>query len=248
VKAVILAAGKGTRLRPITDTMPKPLVRIGGRALLEYILLGLAGAGVRQAAVVTGYLAEQVEGYFGAGERVGMRLSYFRQREMTGTATAALLCEEFVGGEPFLMTWADILLYWQGYREVVGLFAAERPEMVLGLNWVEDPAAGAAVYLEGDRITDIIEKPAPGTSTTHWNNAGVMVLSPSIFPAARALAPSPRGEYELPQAVRHLLQAGARTLGVRFSGLWSDVGTPQELERLNVLAREGGLAGAFEPL
>jgi len=241
MKAVVLAAGKGTRLRPITDTVSKPLVRIGGRPLLEHILLGLQAAGIRQAAVVTGYLAEQVEAYFGRGERVGMELAYLRQREVTGTATAALLCEQFVGGEPFLMTWADILLYWQGYRELVGQYQAQRPGMALGLNWVEDPWAGGAVYLEGDRVTDLIEKPAPGTSGTHWNNAGVMILPPAIFPAARALAPSPRGEYELPQAVRALLHSGTATLGVRFAGTWSDVGTPPELRRLRQLAGVGEL-------
>jgi len=242
MRAVILAAGKGSRLRPLTDTVPKPLVPIGGRPLLEYILLGLAGAGVKQVAVVTGHLAEQVESYFGGGERQRVRITYFRQEQVIGTARAVLLCEQFVAGAPFLLTFADILLYWQGYRDLLARYRRQRPRMALGLNWMEDPAAGAAVYLEGERVVDIIEKPAAGTSTTHWNNAGVMVLPPEIFPAARELAPSPRGEYELPLAVRALVLGGTCTLGLTLGGLWSDVGTPQELARLNELAAAGRLA------
>ncbi len=256
MKAVILAAGRGTRLRPLTDTTPKALLQVADKPILEHILLGIASAlqghpegdpsgsperaaGIREAALVTGHLAEQIENYFGVGERVGLRLSYFRQPEPTGSGPATLLAERYVGGEAFLLSFADILTSRENYSSLLRKFAANPCDALLGLNEVEDPWAGAAVYLDGDRVTDLIEKPPRGTSTTRWNNAGVMILTQCIFPALRALQPSERGERETPRAVAALIHDGHRILGVKFSGFWSDVGTVEELARLNHLASQG---------
>ena len=118
---------------------------------------------------------------------------------------------------------------------------ADPCDVLLGLNEVDDPAAGAAVYREGNRVTDIIEKPAPGTSSTRWNNAGVMVLAPAVWPILEGLQPSARGEYELPQGVRAMVQQGHRVCGVEFRGFWSDVGTPEDIAALNDLHAQGRL-------
>lgn len=239
MKAVILAAGRGTRLRPLTDTMPKPLLTVAGRPILKHILLGIASAGITKAMVITGYLAQQIEDYFGDGQRVGLRLHYRRQEEPTGSGAATLLTEDFVAGQPFLLSFADILTSRENYAALLRKFAANPCDALLGLNEVEDPWAGAAVYLDGDRVTRLVEKPPRGTSTTRWNNAGVMILTECIFPALRELKPSEQGERETPRAVAALVEAGSRVLGLPFAGFWSDVGTVEELERLNHLAAEG---------
>ena len=101
--------------------------------------------------------------------------------------------------------------------------------------------AGAAVYRDGDRITRLIEKPPRGTSTSKWNNAGVMILTPRIFPALRVLPRSERGEYELPQAVGALIDEGRLVLGHELTGFWSDVGTVEEYNRVNALLESGAL-------
>lgn len=239
MRAVILAAGRGTRLRPHTDTTPKPLIEVAGKPILDHILSGMARAGIREAMVVTGHLAEQVEDYLGDGRRVGLRVSYGHQQLLAGSGPATLLAEKFVGGEPFMLSFGDILTSGENYSALLAKFAAHPCDALLGLNEVEDPWAGAAVYVEGDRVTRLVEKPPRGTSTTRWNNAGVMVLTRCIFPALRALEPSDRGERELPRAVAALIAQGRNVLGLPFTGLWSDVGTAEELERLNRLADQG---------
>jgi NDP-sugar pyrophosphorylase family protein len=241
MKAVVLAAGVGKRLRPLTLTVPKPMVPVGGHPVLEYILAGLRGAGVREFLIVTGYLAEQVETHFGDGGRWGLRCEYRRQEAPTGSADAALLAESFIGGEPFFMSWGDILTSPDNYLAVARRHAAGGADAVLGLNWMDDVSAGGAVYRDGERVTDLIEKPPPGTAATNWNNAGVMILPPAIFPLLREMEPSPRGERELPRAIPTMIRRGMSVIGVEFGGLWSDVGTPEQVEHLDGLAARGEL-------
>jgi len=233
MKGLVLAAGRGMRLRPLTLHTPKSLVTIAGKPLLEHILAGLRSVGISEIMVVIGWLGEQIERHFGNGSRFGLSLSYARQDEPTGSADAVLLAQDFAAGSHFLLTWGDILTDQRNYSAVLSKFREKLCNAVLGVNWVEDPAAGAAVYVEGDRVVNLIEKPPAGTSTTHWNNAGVMILPSDIFPDLRTLPLSARGEHELPQVFPRLIEAGRILLAAEFQGLWSDVGTPQEVERLN---------------
>ncbi len=238
MKAVVLAAGRGTRLRPLTDVTPKPMIDLWGRPILEHVLRGLALAGLREVGIVTAYLGEQIEDYFAGGARLGLSLSYYRQTEKPGTVGAVLAAERFVGEEPFFACFADIITDYTVYKGVLDSFAAEPCDALLALNWVDDPSAGSAVYVEGTRIVRQIEKPAPGTSTTHWNQAGIFVYGPEMLRAMRRVTPSPRGEYELPSATQILLSENRLVRGYLMprDTLWSDVGTLEELERLNALA------------
>jgi dTDP-glucose pyrophosphorylase len=99
----------------------------------------------------------------------------------------------------------------------------------VGLNYVDDPTAGAAVYREGDRVTRVVEKPPPGTSTSNWNLAGVNVFTSQVFDALDRITPSPRGELELTDAIAKLIEKGHEVRGVELHGFWSDIGTPAAL-------------------
>jgi NDP-sugar pyrophosphorylase family protein len=240
-QALILAAGKGTRMGPLTEQRPKPLLEIGGAPMLEHVVRGLADVGVGRVVVVTGHLGEQIERRFGDGAALRLRIAYCWQEHRNGTAKAALLARQYLGAEPFVMSFADILCARSNYRRLLAYFDAHPCDAVLGLNPVDDPWQGAAVYREGDRVTRLIEKPPRGTSSTRWNNAGVMALTPQVWPVLEELPPSARGEYELPQGIARMVEMGRDVRAVEFEGLWSDVGRPEELERLNRLAREGAL-------
>jgi len=240
-QALILAAGKGTRMGALTERCPKPLLEVGGAPLLQHVLLGLSGAGIGRAIVVIGHLAEQIEQCFGRGDGVGLAITYCRQGAQTGTAQAALLAREHLAPAPFVMSFGDILCARANYRRLLAYFEEHPCDALLGLNPVDDPWEGAAVYRDGDRVTSIIEKPPRGASSTGWNNAGVMVLTPAVWPALEQLEPSPRGEYELPVGIARMVELGCDVRAVEFEGFWSDVGRPQELERINRLAAAGSL-------
>lgn len=233
--AVVLAAGRGKRMMPLTAACPKPLIPVAGRPILERILLGLRDAGIQDTLIVHGYLGHMIEAYFGAGAGVGMRLRYRAQHPQNGTGGALLQVENLCGDSPFLLHWGDILVDPANYPAMLATYAeAPRPPaVVVGLNWMDDPAAGAAVYREGDRITAIVEKPAPGASITNWNNAGVLVVGARTWPYLHRVTPSPRGELEFTDALRLMIRQGEAVVGRELTGLWSDVGTPREVEALN---------------
>jgi NDP-sugar pyrophosphorylase family protein len=217
---------------PLTSHTPKPLLAVGDRPLIEWIVGGIAAAGIRRAVVVIGYLGEQIADTLGDGSRFGMRIDYRVQTETDGTARALLAAEQDTAEAPFLLTWGDILVEGSLYAEIVDEFRRVPCEALLAVNATDDPWRGAAVYVDSDwRVTKLEEKPPRGTSTTRWNNAGVLALTPSIFELARGLRPSPRGEYELPSAIAAMMHDGRTVRALPIRGFWSDVGTRDDLEQ-----------------
>jgi len=231
VKAVILAAGKGTRMKQLTVSRPKPMIDICGKPMLEHIVLALRDSGIRELLLITGYLADRVEAHFGDGQRLGVRVSYLRQKIQNGTGSAFHLAKAFVGAESFFAGYGDIITSLVNYPRLIQDFQQRHCDGLLSLNWVEDPYRGAAVYLDSNgTVTDIIEKPPQGSSRSHWNNAGLMVFSPKLFDYTARLQPSPRGEYEVTDAIRAMIRDRCSIFGFRLEGFWSDVGRPEDLE------------------
>jgi NDP-sugar pyrophosphorylase family protein len=233
LKGVILAAGLGTRMRPLTYRRPKPLVPVLDRPMVDHIIQGAADAGVTDLLIVIGYRGEMVEEAIGRGERFGLAISYAVQEKPAGTGDAVLIAEEFIGGEPFFLSWGDIIVSRRNYARIGRIWRDEQPDLVLSLNWVDDPWEGAAVYVEDSRVVKIIEKPPKGASTTNYNNAGIFVLPSEILEATREIAVSARGERELPDAIQLMLSRGHYVRGVPIEGCWSDVARPGEVIRLN---------------
>jgi UDP-N-acetylglucosamine diphosphorylase / glucose-1-phosphate thymidylyltransferase / UDP-N-acetylgalactosamine diphosphorylase / glucosamine-1-phosphate N-acetyltransferase / galactosamine-1-phosphate N-acetyltransferase len=225
-KSVILAAGRGKRMGSLTDDRPKPMLLLHGKPLLEHVLDDLRGAGLDEALIVVGYKAEMIQEHFA---RYPMKISYVHQTEINGTARAALLAREFAGGENFLLTFGDIMMPTEEYRGIVRLLEESQADAVLGVKRVEDPWQGAAVYEESGRVTRIIEKPPPGTSTTHWNSAGLYTFTPALFPELERVQPSSRGEYELTSAIGQLIESGRNVRLYAIEGEWRDVGRPEDL-------------------
>lgn len=228
--AVVLAAGRGTRMGALTAATPKPLLPVAGRPLIEHVLGGFAAAGVRRAVVITGYRGDQIETALGSGARLGLEIIYRRQTQADGTARALLLAESLVGDAPCALSWGDVLVPASFYTEFVDAFAQRPCDAQVAVNDVDDPWRGAAVYVAGDgRVYRLVEKPPRGTSTVRWNNAGVLMITPLVFDYARRVGPSPRGEHELPQAIAQMVRDGREVRAVPVRGPWCDVGTPADL-------------------
>jgi NDP-sugar pyrophosphorylase family protein len=225
-KALILAAGRGKRMGKLTGKLPKPMLPVSGKPLLEHILDRLREAGFESVLIVTGYLAEKIESHFA---KYPMRVEFVRQAVTNGTARAALLGREFAGQDPFLLTYGDILAEPEDYRGLVQLMSQPDVEAVIAVKHVPDPYQGAAVYERDGQVTRIVEKPPPGTSTTNWNSAGVYAFRPGIFDELAAVPLSERGEYELTSAITEMLAKGKRLLLYELRGEWRDVGRPEDL-------------------
>ena len=226
-KAVVLAAGKGTRMGALTADVPKPMLAVCGKPLLEHVLERLRAAGIEAVFVVTGFRAEKVERYF-AG--YPMRLVFGRQEAINGTAKAALLARDFVADDSFLLTYGDILVSAAEYVGIAAQLEAGRDiASVLAVKRVDDPWQGAAVYEEAGRVTRIVEKPVRGTSSTNWNSAGLYAFRADIFDGLAVVTPSPRGEHELASGIERQLAEGLRVEMYEIKGPWSDVGRPEDL-------------------
>lgn len=230
-KAVILAAGRGTRMRELTDDLPKPMIPVRGRPILDHIVSGLRDAGIQEVLLIVGYREDVVRGFFGNGAGYGLAVSYEKQVVQDGTGRVVELAKDFVGADGFLLSYGDILLDPANYPVLC------RPgdeESIISVKKNEDVSKGGAVFVDKDfNMTDLREKPAPGEPTSPWYNAGVYMFRPSIFEFTAKLEKSPRGEYELTDAIRNLALSGKQVRAFELLGNWADVRDPEVLAELN---------------
>ena len=230
-KAVLLAAGKGTRMKDLTNDLPKPMLEVRGKPILLHIVEGLKAAGVSEFCIVVGYKADVVRGFFGDGTKFGVRITYTTQVVQDGTGRVVELAKEFAGSDPFVLSYGDILISPANYLRLVDLRDAEGIVTVKH-NEGEMAKGGCVVVNDRFELTDLIEKPA-GPAPSPWYNAGVYTFRPSIFEFTAKLKLSPRGEYELTDAIRDLAKRGKVVKAVELSGDWADVRDPEVLASLN---------------
>ena len=231
-KAVLLAAGRGTRMRDLTNDLPKPMIAVRGKPILQHILEGLRAAGVREVLIIVGYRAEVVRQFFGDGTVFDLRLTYATQAEQNGTGKVVELAREFVGADPFILSYGDIIIEPANYAQLVRL--DETTEAIVSVKENEDVSKGGAVFVnECFELIDLREKPLPNEPTSPWYNAGVYAFRPSIFAFTARLERSPRGEYELTDAIRALALSGKKVQAFELAGEWADVRDPGVLAELN---------------
>lgn len=235
MKAVVLAAGKGERLNPLTETRPKHLLPVGGTPLLEWSLRGLAEAGIDDALLVTNYMEEQIKGHFGDGSELGLSLTYVRQEKMRGTADAFRKGMDFVGGEDFIGLYGDLFVQPECFKT---LLAAHKPgETTLSVVPVEVPSQTGVVELEGDLVTNIVEKPPPGEEPSDLGNAGIYVFTAEIFQHIEETGLSSRNEYEVTDSIKAIIDSGSTVRAARIrKDEWLDVGLPWNLLEANARA------------
>src|SRR5438270_10874021 len=231
-KAVLLAAGRGTRMRGLTEALPKPMLEVHGKPVLQHIIEGLRDNGLTSLLVVVGWRAEVVKEFFADGSKLGVRIDYQTQTVQDGTGRVVGLAQDFVGADPFLLSYGDILIGPENYQRICD--ALSDAEAVITVKRSDDVSQGGAVFVN-DRfeLVDLREKPKPGEPTSPWYNAGVYAFRPSIFAHIAKLEPSPRGEYELTDAIRDLALTGKKVQAIEIAGDWADVRDPEILAQLN---------------
>ncbi|MFN2507802.1 MAG: sugar phosphate nucleotidyltransferase [Chthoniobacterales bacterium] len=232
-KAVLLAAGRGTRMRELTSEMPKPMLLVRGKPVLQHIIEGMKLARVTDFLVVVGWRANVVREFFGSGTQFGVNVRYETQVVQDGTGKVVELARDFCGSDAFLLSYGDILLDAANYPRLTLL--PDEVEAIVSVKRSDDVSTGGAVFVN-DRfeLIDLREKPKPGEPTSPWYNAGVYAFRPSIFEYISRLRPSPRGEFELTDAIRDLAQSGNKVQVLELLGGWADVRDPEILAQLNL--------------
>ncbi len=222
MQCVILAAGKGTRLRPLTDTLPKPLVQVAGKTLLDHIVGSLPSA-VDELIIVTGYLEEQIQAHCGA-EFHGRKVTYVHQEEQKGTAHALWLCKDLLKGR-FLFMFADDL---HGPQDIARATSYTRSMLTLTTDTPEK--FGIVVRHPDGTLAEMIEKPEHAPS--NLASTGVMVLDDNIF-RYDPYAVETKGEYYLTDVLREY--AKEYPIAVVEQQLWIPIGYPEDIEKAEAI-------------
>jgi len=231
-KAVLLAAGRGARMRELTADLPKPMIEVRGKPVLQHIVEGLREAGVCEFLIIVGYRADAVQNFFGDGSRYSIEIQYTTQAVQDGTGRVVDLARNFAGDSPFVLSYGDILVDPANYKRLLNL--PQDVEAIISVTRGEDVSKGGAVFLNEEmELVDLREKSKPGEPTSSWYNAGIYTFRTSIFDFTAKLKPSPRGEYELTDAVRELTRSGKKVKALELTGEWADVRDPEILTRLN---------------
>lgn len=233
MRAVILAAGEGTRLQPLTLTRPKHLISIGGKPLLEHVLDSLKSAGLNEALIVVYYMAEKLQQFFGDGSRFGMELKYSLQDGVRGTADAASLAKSHAD-EDLLLIYGDLVVTPSLIKRVVDFHEENGPAATMAVTPVKHPENYGIVRLDDSRVIDIVEKPSPEEAPTNLANAGIYVLSQEIFDKIEKTPTSKRDELEITDSLRLLIQETKSVLAIQIPNQeWLDVGRPWDLLEAN---------------
>jgi dTDP-glucose pyrophosphorylase len=231
-KAVLLAAGRGTRMRDLTVDIPKPMIEVRGKPVLRHIVEGLRDAGIKKFLIIVGYRADVVRDYFGSGSEFDVGVEYETQVTQDGTGRVVDLAKPFAEQSPFVLSYGDILVEPDNYKRLCD--ASNNAEAVISVKRNEDVSQGGAVFLnDAFELIDLREKPKPGEPTSPWYNACLYVFRPSIFEFTARLKKSPRGEFELTDAIRDLALSGKKVKAFELTGEWADVRDPEILAQLN---------------
>ena len=230
MKAVLLAAGAGERLLPLTATRPKHLIKVVGKPILQFCLEAVKRAGMTEAIIVTHYMGDAIHSYFGDGEKLGLKLSYVEQKEILGTGNAAEVAEPYVDGD-FVLIYGDLLFSPDAVKQVLSQFKKGKTAAVMAVVPVDRPENYGIIEQDAEgKVKCIVEKPAAGKAPSNLANAGIYVFSKEVFDKTKQTKSSVRGEWELTDAITMLAKEGKTVLAVQLSkNDWFDVGRPWDL-------------------
>jgi glucose-1-phosphate thymidylyltransferase len=242
MKALVLAGGSGTRLRPITHTSAKQLVPVANKPVLFYCLEAIADAGVTDVGIVVGDTAPAVQDAVGDGSAFGLKVTYIRQSAPLGLAHAVLESADYLGDDDFIMYLGDNFIVG-GITALVDEFRASRPDAQILLTRVPDPRGfGVAELDSAGRVIGLEEKPEHPKSDLAL--VGVYMFTPAVHEGIRQLTPSWRGELEITEAIQWLLDAGRAVSSTVITGYWKDTGNVADMLEVNRMVLESVTAGS----
>ena len=220
MKAIILAAGEGSRMRPLTYTRPKVMLPIANKPILEHLLIEVKKAGIREFIFIVGYRDEQVRDYFRSGNKWRVSIDYCNQRRQLGTADALKMVEGLVDGN-FLMINGDIIVSQTDIKDLIS-----KGDNTMSVAEVKNTKDLGVVELSESKVVHIHEKAEKPLS--HIANAGLYLFAPNIFDAISQTSKSPRGEYEITDSLQLMIDKGHH-ISYHEIGYWLDISYPWDL-------------------
>jgi NDP-sugar pyrophosphorylase family protein len=225
-RALVLAGGKGLKMRPFTYEMPKSMIPVHGRPILEYTIELLRNHDIRDIVLLTGYLGDKIKAHFGDGSKFGVKITYLEEKKEVGTARPLLLAKKYLDEEPFLLIYGDILVDID-LADFISFHQEEKGVATVALTSVAEPSPYGVVKLRGSKILGFEEKPVRAPKLSRLISAGLYVLEPSVFDYI------PKKPYSmLEEDVLPKLASEGSLRGFPFEGQWFDVGTPEIYERV----------------
>ncbi|RJQ33024.1 MAG: glucose-1-phosphate thymidylyltransferase [Actinobacteria bacterium] len=236
MKALILAGGEGTRLRPITHTSAKQLVPVANKPVLYYCLHSIAEAGIKEVIIIVGDTQDEIKEAIGNGEQFGVSVSYVYQERPLGLAHAVKIAQKELGNEEFVMFLGDNLIK-DGIKTLVDEFKSNKPNAQILLAEVEDPKRFGVAELNGDNtVKKLVEKPK--TPVSNLALVGVYMFDKNIFEAVNAIKPSWRDELEITDAIQYMIDKGLTVEPHIIQGWWKDTGKLEDMLEANRMILE----------
>ncbi|MCK4339788.1 MAG: glucose-1-phosphate thymidylyltransferase [Candidatus Cloacimonetes bacterium] len=226
MKALVLCAGKGTRLQPITYSLPKHVIPIANQPIVFHIIKKLVNLGITEIGLIVGYKQEIIREVVGNGSKLGAKVEYIVQDEPKGLAHAVKIGQSFVGSEPFMVFLGDNI-FEDDLSNLVKRYEKEKPDSIIILKEVDEPQRFGIAIMEEDRLVKVVEKPKDPPSNLAI--AGVYIFDERVFFAIDNLKPSWRGEYEITDAIQELIDQNLVVKGEILNGKWLDTGKPEDI-------------------
>ena len=235
MKSIILCAGKGTRLRPLTHTSAKHLIPIANKPVLFYAIEAIKDCGIKDIGIIIGETGEDIKEELRKGSRWGVNISYIEQKEALGLAHAVSVARDFLGEDKFLMYLGDNLLK-NGVESYANKFIQRNYNAFVLLTEVDNPRQFGVAELEEGRVVRVVEKPREPVSNLAL--IGVYFFDKNVHQAIKNIKPSARGELEITDAIQWMIDKGYKVGAEVIKGWWKDTGKPDDILEANRLILE----------
>ena len=232
MKAIILSAGEGKRMRPLTLTKPKTMLPVAGKPIIQYNIEALRDNGVTEILLIVNYEESMVKDYFKDGNKFGVKISYETQKELLGTANAIEYGKDFVD-DTFIVLNGDIILDSSIISSILEEYSNHDSDTLMVLKKVDNPSNFGVVEVENNRVKNIIEKPSLDEAPSNLINTGIYIFNKDIFDKIAKTTKSQRGEYEITDSLAMQINEGQIVRGFTTDKEWIDIGHPWELIEIN---------------
>jgi len=235
MKGLIPAAGRGARLEPITLAIPKELLMVGDKAIIEYVIDAMKQVGITEITIVVGWRKHAILDYLGSGERLGVKLTYVVQDKRDGLAKAVSAGKHINHDEPFLVVLGDNFFYPKTFlQDILSFHEKNKADATIGVTNVEDPTRHGIIKPgENNKIIDLVEKPKPSDAPSKLGCIGIYIFNPVIFDAIEKTKLGFNNEYQLTDAIKILVEKKYKVFYREIEGKHIDVGTINDLKNAN---------------